>query len=271
MNIVQMHEAVRFWLDVVRSPRYEEQAIDTALNLVVEKILDEKTTYASLLHSADSVQATQRVRDQLGTLVRRLTHTQGLVITPGAVETKIAITDKSQYRHMLELSVFEGTDKYPCFALSHMEHAVINQNPYRKPRLGTFSRLYFMEEDGATLVVHPDQITIDGAEMFILRQPLSMNYGLVYDSTKAFVAGDKVIVVDKYTKYNGLDRFVGEEITIAAPNFNITEGRVTFNYRNTELSITLREEMTRRAAVELLRTTGQMEKATALLSEMRVG
>ena len=70
MNIVQIHERTRFWLDFVGSPRYEVTDLDLGLNLAQNQIWKEKYDRTKLLHASESFESTQAVRDELRDFVK---------------------------------------------------------------------------------------------------------------------------------------------------------------------------------------------------------
>ena len=72
MNIVQLHDRVRFWIDTVASTRFESDDLDQAINAAIVDITDEKYDQSRLNHRGDSFQRTQRVRDELSNLVKPL-------------------------------------------------------------------------------------------------------------------------------------------------------------------------------------------------------
>lgn len=273
MNIVQMHEVVRFWLDTIRSPRHEAEEIDKALNISIDKIIDEKYTHASLLHASDAFQKTQKVRDQLGKIVTRLSVSGGELEMPSPIssgEGKVNIVNPDNFRYLLDFMLYEGTTGYICYPTDFNSKNTLKKNPFRKPRTGSYSKTYYVEEDGGYLILYPESLTLTNAVIFALRKPADVKYGFEYDDTKTFNAGEKIIVAEKGTIYNSIKYNIGDEITIGTET-SIESGLVVHGYTNCELSHTLHEEISRRAAVEILRSTGQQEKSNLLIAEFKVG
>lgn len=274
MNIVQIHEAVRFWLDTVRSPRQDSIEIDRAINLTIDSLVNEKYEQATALHPNDAFQKTQKVRDQLGKLVERLTVANGKVtIAAPAIpgESVITYTNPDSFRHLLSVVVFTPTSRYPCFPIDYNHKTVVQRNPFRRPRIGKYSKFYHTEEEGKTLILHPETIVLSEAELFVLRDFISCVYGFEADQTKSFGAGEQVIVAKKGTVYAGVEKNIGDVITIVAPNLAIDSGLVVYDFVNCELSVTLHEEIARRTAVQILRSTSQVEKVNMLMAEFKVG
>ena len=267
-----MHEQVRFWLDTVRSPRFESEEVDRSINTVIESLMTEKYDQSRSMNNRDAFQRTQKLRDQLGKVVERWTQTGGEIgILPGEPgETVITIQNLDNYRHMLMLEVYSGTTRYHVYPLDYDKKSTISRNPFRRPRLTPFSKLYHIEEEGKIIVVHTNGLVITEANLYCLRQFVPVKYGLEDPAIHpGFSAGQQVIVAEKPTVYDGVTyQTIGEVITIVSPNFTIDSGLVVYDFVNCELSITLHEEITRRAAVNILRSTGDNERANQLLAEL---
>lgn len=265
-----MHEQVRFWLDTVRSPRFESEEIDRSINTVCESLLTEKYDQSRALNNRDAFQRTQKVRDQLGKIVEKWNQTGGQIgiITTAPGESHITINNLSLYRHMLALEVYSGTTRYPVYPLDYDKKTIINRNPFRRPRLGPFSKLYYIEEDGKIVIIHPETISLTDANLYCIRQFTPSKYGFEAGPSYSFGAGQNVIVASKGTSYDGIDYNIGDVIVITSPAFQITSGLAVYDFVNCELSITLHEEITRRAAVNILRSVGDQERANQLLAEL---
>ena len=270
-----MHENVRFWLDTIRSPRQESEEIDKAIDIASDKIVDEKYTYASTFHTRDSFQKTQKVRDQLSILVKRLSQSKGglTIPVPSTLgESHLVLANPEQYRHLLDIAVFSGSTRYVCWPVDLNHRNLLDRNPFRKTRTGAFPKFYFSEEEGKILVIHPEDIALNDAEIFILKYQRKAKYGFEADETYGgFGAGKQIIVAEHGTVYSGNEYSIGDLITIGGGITNITSGKVVYDFVNSELSVTLHEEITRRAAIEILRSTGQAEKVNLLIAEFRVG
>lgn len=266
-----MHEQVRFWLDTVRSPRFEPEEIDRSINTVSESLMTEKYDQSRAVNNRDAFQRTQKLRDQLGKIVERWTQVDGQIgILPGETgETIITINNPDNYRHMLMLEVYAGTTRYHVYPLDYDKKGIIRRNPFRRPRLTPFSKVYHIEEDGKIIVVHTDGLVITEANLYCLRQFIPVKYGYEADNTHpGFSAGQQVIAAENPTVYNSTTYAIGELITFTVMPYTIDSGLVVADFVNCELSITLHEEITRRAAVNILRSTGDNERANQLMAEL---
>lgn len=272
MNIVQMHETVRFWLDTVRSPRQETEEIDRAINLVIDKLVEEKYEYLSMIHPRDSFQKTQKVRDELGRLVKRITVANGgAAVTVGIKETDIVLSEPDSFRHLLDLSVVISDDKYVCFPIDLNHKNMVDRSPFKRPRITKAPKIYYFEREGNFTIMHPANSVISEVDFYILRNPVPVKYGIEYDeSGPGFGSGEKVIVAKKGTVYSAVSYSIGDVITIGSGILNIDSGLVVSNFVNCELNITLHEEIARRAAIEILRATGEERKVAMLMAELQV-
>lgn len=274
MNIVQMHEQVRFWLDTVNSPRHESTEIDLAINLTTDAIIVEKYDNSRALNYRDAFQKTQKVRDQLGKIVERWTNENGkLTITnplpdrPG--ESSVIMEEYGLFRHLLLLEVVNDLTKYVCFPLDYDKKGVIERNPFRRPRIGIWPKIYHTEESGNLTIVHPENFVFQKAFAYVLRQFVPVFYGneIFVPFGNLNTPGEEIISTSNDTMYDGLPYRIGEVITVLGGVTNLGAGSVVRNFVNCELNITLHEEISRRSAVQILRSTGQTEKVNMLLAE----
>ena len=71
MKIVQLHERVRFWVDVVASTRFESEDLDNAINVAIDNKVRESYDQSRPMNRSDAFQRVQRIRDELGPLVKK--------------------------------------------------------------------------------------------------------------------------------------------------------------------------------------------------------
>jgi hypothetical protein len=266
MNIVQLHERVRFWVDSVASTRFDSQDIDNALNVAIESKVLESYDQNRPMNKSDSFQRTQRIRDQLGSIVTKATKvTSGFTLNTGT--NMITIASTSNYQFLVSLGIKIGTTVYECIPLSYDRKNVLYKNPFRKPRMTPTVRMYYNEVDGNIEITHAYSSTLTDFELYYIKTPALVNYGIEYTSSHAFTNTNVVIAVEE-TVHNGTTYMIGEEITITSGNENITSGLVVFSFTGTDLKKSTHEEITRRAAINCLMTAGQTEKAKLLREEI---
>lgn len=283
MNIIQQHERARFLLDRVATARFESEDVDNALNGEIESIVREKYDQTRLQNRSDAFERTQRVRDELKSLLKYADKINGLYLYP-TVDQKTCIiqfTDFlgsadptiTDYRYLItiQLKDSDGTI-YPVFPLQSNMKTTFKRNPFRRPRHEPISKFYYQEGNigYAKWIIHmsfPTGVSINDVILEYLGDPTTVNYGVEYDSAKTFANGTKLIAVEQ-TVYAGATYVIGERITIANPNYSITSGLVVANFVETELPASLHEEICRRAASSLLISVGESEKAKAILSQI---
>lgn len=264
MNIVQFHERVRFWIDVVGSTRFVSQDIDNALNIVIDNKLLETYGVGHFLNRDDGLQRTQRCREILGPIVEHADkNTSGFTFS----SNQISIAQSVGYYILLSLGALIGTKVYECRPLHYSRKIGTSENPFRKPRMTPSVRMYYNELDGKIVITHAYSGSLTDFELYFLKKPNMVNYGLEYNSTHSFNNNDVVIAVEE-TVYNGTTYKIGDEIIIVNPFLTITSGLVVFSYTNCNLPLLTHEEISRRAAVNCLMTSGQGDKSKLLLSEI---
>jgi hypothetical protein len=268
MNIVQMHERVRFWIDTVASTRFETEDIDNGLNIAIDNKVRESYDNYRPMNNSDTFQRVQRLRDELGPLVKKLTSGAGLTIVRVASKNSIEVSSAVEdYGWMLSLMVTDSSGaEHPVYPLSYNRKNVISKSSFRRPRTVPSVKAYYIEEEGKLNIKDTIGVLSD-AELYYLATPAIVNYGIEYGPAKEFVAGNILYAVTQVV-YNGVTYKIGGKITVVAPALNITSGTVVYNYVDCDVRATTHEEITRRAAINCLLTAGQGEKAEALRKEI---
>jgi len=266
MNIVQLHERVRFWIDVVASTRFEIADINNAINAAVEsKILE---TYEQMLplNKSDSFQRTQKAREILAPLIYKADKdTTGFSIAANKISINIA--ENYQYSLLVSLKVTINDQEYDCEPLTYDKKNRISRNPFRRPRLTPSAKIYYIEENGGIRIVCPVSLAVTNFELYYIKKPGWVGYGIEYDHTHAFEVSNRVLVLSD-TVYNGINYVLGNEIIIEAGHLSITSGLVTFGFIECPLPSFTHEEIARRAAINCLMTAGQAEKAKLIREEI---
>jgi len=264
MNIVQLHERVRFWVDVVASTRFDSQDIDNALNTAIESKVLESYDQNRPMNRSDAFQRTQRVRDILGPIVTKAVKaTTGF----GLSGNVISIASTSDYQFLVSLGIKIGSTVYECNPMTYDRKNRNPNNPFRKPRMTPTVRMYYNEVDGNIEITHASTGALDDFELYYIKTPALVNYGIEYTSSHTFTNGNVVIAVEQ-TVYAGTTYKIGEKITIATPNLSITSGLVVYSFTECDLRSSAHEEIARRAAINCLMTSGQGEKAKILREEI---
>lgn len=266
MNIVQLHERVKFWIDTVASTRFDSLDIDNGLNTAIDNKVLESYDHNRPMNKSDAFQRTQRIRDILGPLVTKATkNSTGFGLVDATNMITIALT--SNYQFLVSLGIKVGSIVYDCFPLTYDRKTVIGKNPFRRPRIVPNVKMYYNEIDGNIEITHSFPGPLVDFELYYLKTPTLVNYGIEYTSVHSFVNGNVVIAVEQ-TVYNGITYKIGEKITIENPNLSITSGMVVYSFIECDLRSSSHEEITRRAAINCLMTVGQGDKAKLLREEI---
>lgn len=273
MNIVQLHERVRFWVDIVSSARFESTDIDNAINIAISSKVRESYDQNMPLNKSDSFQRVQRIRDELGPLVKRIDKiTAGSTLSNTFEEGKkvINISTYTNYGWLLSIQVkeFIDGDWYPLYPLSLDRKNIISLNPFRRVRTTPQSKYYYYEKNGK-FVLEDELTTIYDIEIYYLAVPTIVNYGIEYGSGQSFGANNTYAISIEETVYAGTIYPIGTKFLMTtAKGFTITSGRVVYEFIETELRPTTHEEISRRAAINCLMTSGEFDRAKALREEI---
>lgn len=274
MNIVEQFERIKFWLDVVASPRFDISVIENALNDAIFSVTDSKYESSQKQLSQDSFQRTQKVRDQLSNLIAT---PQGWLAGGTAVidafqnTYTISLRSEEKYRYLLcarAKSAFSG-ETFNLWPLTYNRKNLISSNPFRKPRSTFFGKWYYIEK-GTDIIIYTSvgetNITV---EVYYLKDPNKSRWGHEYTSTKNFVQGNVVIPLNEVV-YATQTYKLGQQFTIAANPLAITSGKVLFDHEETDLNQQTHEGVCRLAALNLLLTTKEADKYKELKEKMMV-
>lgn len=268
MNIVQLHERVRFWTDRVATTRFDPIDVDNAINTAMDSIITEKYE-GSKLKPGDSFQKTQKLRDELSNLVKVSdSSSPGIVLSNSTGSSLITVASlPTDYRYLLAITYYQtATIKHNCWPLTYDRENVIADNPYRKVRTGPFPKLYYNESNLGIKITHPfGSGTPNKVVIYYLANPVSFYYGLEKTSTYTFTVNPtSVIVVSETVVYNSLTKTLGTKFNITSPT-SITSGTVTMSYVESDINANLHELIARRAAINLLLVVGENDKAVNLI------
>ena len=272
MNIIQLHERVRFWVDVVSSTRFESEDLDNALNVAIDSKVRESYDQNRPMNKSDAFQRVQRVRDELGPLVKSVDDSAGLIIdsTLGAEEQSVSMVGLTDYSYLLAIKIQDETASlgwHPCYPLTHDRKNIISRNPYRRVRTTPQSKSYYIEREGKLDIVHALG-SFGDAKLDYLATPAIVNWGVERTSSYTFSNGESVIPTSE-TVYAGTTYVIGQKFTIVTGSgLNITSGSVVHQFVECDVRGSTHEEISRRGAMNLLLTAGENEKVTALRQEI---
>jgi len=266
MNIVELHERIRFWTDLVQSTRFEASDIDNAINAAMNDIVEQKY-YSTRKGKGDSFQRTQKVRDELRTLVKILaTDTPGAVLTNYSGYSEIPYnTYPVDYKYLLCIAIYKSGVAYNCWPITYDRVNSFPSNPFRRVRLGGFPKAYYNESARGITITHA-LTAPDKAIYYYLSQATQWAYGIEYGITHSFTNGQNIIITSESAVYNGGTYLRGTEVVAQPiPSLNLTSGTAVSNFVNSDVNSNLHEMIARQAAVNLMITIQKFDQAKAII------
>lgn len=268
MNIVQLHEKVRFWLDFVGSARFDSENIDTALNSATNMIQKEKYDKTKVNHNSETFERTQAVRDELREFVKFIDKDSSPSITLTNNPGYVAVTDlPDDYRYNLYMELFVGTQGYEVNPFHRNRKTKTDKNPFRKVEDNIFNRCYFKETESGIEIFHPFAETAPtNVKIEYLKAPDEVYFG--EEHTTGGGTLEAAIATITPTKVDGTEYKIGDEFVTASP-IVYSYGSYTQRFTNPELNSVLHEELALRAAINCLISAGYKEKAGLLKAEIQ--
>jgi hypothetical protein len=213
----------------------------------------------------------QRLRDELGPIVKKLTEANGIITTSEGENYAISVQDSiTDYGWLLSLRVKDknlGKNWHPVYPITFNRKNVVSRNPFRRVRIFPQSKWYYYEEAGKIILMN-DFEECEDSEIYYLANPGLVNYGIEIDMAKDFVPNGTSVIAVTQCMYNSITYVIGSKFqTIPAPTGSAT-GIATYSFVECQLRQTTHEEISRRAAINCLFVTGQFEKAKALREEI---
>jgi len=267
MNIVQLHDRVRFFVDTVASTRFESDDIDLAINNSIREIVDEKYDQSRLNHRGDSFQRTQRIRDELSNITKEddvdgSLHSGTFTMTKNSGYVMLEIGSfPTDYKHLLAIALYVDSTKYVCWPLTYNRKNVVEKNPYRRVRSGLFNKLYFIESDQGIKILHPfDTASPTNVEVAYLADPVDSFYGYEKGPSDTVGFNTPCIATLTPTEYNSVEYKSGDTFTTNGVLGVITYGLVVTGFIDPEINGFLHEEIAKRAAANCLLSAGDYEK-----------
>jgi hypothetical protein len=258
MNIIQIVERIKSYLDIVGSPRHDwvayEMNIMTAINQIVNDRID--AVKKDTRDKKYAFQSRQRLRDELYTIV-----VNKQSVTP-TLNTIPANQIPANFRFLLNVFPTISGTEYVAEPTSYNERREINDDPYRRAQLTEPYRIYYIESSsGIELSFNMTSCKID-----YIKNPAAVSVGQRYTSAQVFAIGN-VLIATEPTVYHGNSYDPGDEITIVAGFLSITSGEVCFGYTNSDLPAVLHEEIAKVAAGLFEKTVEDYNKGIILEKE----
>lgn len=267
MNIIELHERVRFWTDIVQSTRFESSDIDNAINAAMNDIVEQKY-YSTKKGKGDSFQKTQKIRNELQTLVKYVDtgSNPGATLTNYSGYSEIPYTSYPiDYKYLLCIAIYKDGVAYNCWPLTYDRVNSFPSNPFRRVRLNPFPKAYYNESAKGITITHA-LTAPDKAIFYYLSQATQWAYGIDRTFTHSFTNGQHFIITSEYAIYNTATYLRGTEVVAQPiPSLNLTFGTAISNFVNSDVNSNLHEMIARQAAINLMITIQKFDQAKAII------
>jgi hypothetical protein len=272
MNIVQLHDKVRFWTDHVGSARYDSDDIDIALNTSINQIQKEKYDKTKLNHRSESFEKTQAVRDELSEYIVLIDKSTSPAITLSNETGYVSVTNRpTNYRYLLSIKLVVGSVEHNCMPLPRNRKNVISKNSFRKITDNAYDRCYYEEVPGGIKVYHPWTFTAPvfatvDVKLEYLKKPTDVYYGTEFTDGTGAVSTASICTLTP----SDIDSTVlklGDEFTTANPVV-FSYGAYVQGFVNPEMNSALHEEIAQKAAINLMIASGNVERLNLLRQEI---
>ena len=269
MNIIELHEKVRFWLDFVGSTRFESEDIDKGINSAINLIQGEKYDKTKVNHNSQAFEKTQSVRDELREFVVFIDKDTSPSITLTNEDGYIHVTDlPSNYRYMLYLELFVGDKGYEVAPSSRNRKAVDSKNPFRKTVDNAFKRCTFEEVSDGIKIYHPFETDVPtNVKIDYLKEPAKVYYGIEFTDNSAAINTEAICTMTP-SLIAGTPLKTGDEFNTGSP-VTFSYGAYVTGFVNPELNSALHEELSIKAAINCLLSTGYSDKINLLRAEIQ--
>lgn len=266
MNIVQIFIKTKSHLDSVRSPRFRNDKVDTAINTAIKDIVLERYDAIRDSEKQSGFQTSQRLRDELYTIVHPYTIS---TLTPQSDST---LVPKSQfptdYWLLLTMKATISGKIIPVIPLTYDEWNVIELNPFSRPSIDYPEKVYRNEHaDGVEVKFGPTG-TMTEAKIYYLSEPVTATIGTEQSSGIVPSPIRSILCYMQGTvTLNGTSNILGpgQELVIPVGSTAIIQSGVfVWNYVNTDLPSLLHEEISKRAASILSGTVENYDRVTDL-------
>lgn len=257
MNIIQIHNRIKFWVDETSSARFDAIDIDQAINSTIDLLTEELSDAKRQNHKLTFIQSDEKTRQKLHALIKPKVFSAGDLSGNSILIS--ALPEYFQYFLSLEAIDSDG-NIYIVYPMDYNSEKKIEKNPYLRSKVGMVNLAYYNEETDKIRIILPDGKTLSSVNSYYFEKPVTVKYGISYTHSKSFTADDVVIVESSTVEYNSTIYGIGEEITIVTGHLNITSGTVVFGYINTNLHQLAHEEIAKISAESLLRSVDEHEK-----------
>lgn len=266
MNIVQIYNRTLYYHDAPRAPRFPYRKVVASINTAIENIVDDRITAGkSQDQEKTGFEVTQRLKDQLRTLVKRSDDINAVSSNFGnQTISSIPLTSIADHRHTIGLRCFISGKWYWTAPLDHETAQTIHDDPFSRPSIIAPPRIYRLENQTGCEVHFGDIGQLTKGYYEYIKNPQKVSLGTLKD-TGNLSGGISLIALTPATIQvaplgNTIELDEGQEY-ITAGTTTLISGTIVINYTNSDLPISLHEEIAQRAASILSVSIGKSETA----------
>lgn len=255
-NAIQMREAIDKLIDRVKSPRFNDNNYFTAINRATDLIVKDRVENIKKKKNY-SVQSSQRLRDELYTLV----------VPPSSMVPTTNITYPSDYYYLLSISASIDGIEAIVRPTTYNERDLLKRNPFKRPKT---NKIYYLENATSIDLLIPSGSAVTALAMDYLKTPDVVSIGTETDKINP---GAAVLVISStYTVYdeavhNGVTYYEGQ--SFLAVTTALTSGIVilTASIVDSNMPSQLHEDIIGGAAAIMNGTVEDWQKQQSLKIE----
>ena len=276
MNIVQQHFKTKFYLDSERSPRFQVTQVDKALNSAITDIVLDRYHNIRQEQRKYAFQTSQRLRDELYTLVQKVDDLQA--------QGDILLASHFPDDYMLALIVIANISGQSIHTvpITYDEFSVIELDPFSRPSLTWPQRVYRIESAEGIKIIFGDIGSLVDGTMYYVKKPATVSIGTevsnggttLYPGTSIIAYVDTNLIMYRqsggtfnYTLKEGEILLIG---SVGGEAYGIVDTGIVFtDYVNCDLPEILHEEVCRKAAQILSGNVENYNREASLIKDIK--
>lgn len=256
-NIVLLHDRVKFWLDVSRSPRFLPKQIDSAINIAIDDIIKDRfipNTPANKNGIMDikGLERTRLIKNELAPIVK----VKSDISING---NRLLFNDQNfptDYYVYTSMEIVINSNIYNPIEVSQEFLRGLREDPFSRPSISPEDKTYFkVTNEGFTFYV--GQNTITKVNLSYLAKQATVFYGFekrVVNVTN----GAAIIIAQDACTFGSTNYKLGDQLVKPGALSTAEENvLVVTDWVNSEMPDILFEEIAKRAAESLLLTVAK--------------
>ena len=259
MNIIQLHQRVKFIIDHKFSPRFRLSDYDDAINVCINNIVKDRIGNVKQPGKPYSIQAFQMVRDELYTLVK---DSNSMAVSGNKVPINIGGFQNYplDYYSLINLKVNISGEEFTCYPTTYHEFDTNRKDPFKRATTNYPDKVYNIEDATGQTIDWGVKGTLLSASMQYISQPVRVSSGTQIAVGVLLPLGTQVISTSDKTKYDGVSYLTGTMFTFTNPAIGLSSGSAVYSWVDHNLPVTLEEEVAMAAASLLSKTTEDYNK-----------